>query len=328
MTSISSTSFTDDTLSIFVNNGSTIVWILQITGSSTEGARLRLRLLEDIFSCPDGCEIPLVYKNDNFCDCSDCADEETWTCGTCGAFNEDEDQQEAQDVGIGVGVGVGTAVALGIGLGVGLGTGVGSGLSGSAGSAGSAGMANVAPPGFAFLMAQGKMRLKVKDRSMLTNPDFADALKETIARVSGSGVSAAMVELIINCANAMRRMLAENHLRRLQMSPTVGVCFEVRVADNAAEEVCQTLSGLDANNVGSVLADELDQAGIDPSAVSVVGYDAEPNPRSYSPLQQSDVMDGGVFVPPESVSLGRRLWNRSDRQVIVKSSLSVAMDRH
>ncbi|CAL1166004.1 unnamed protein product, partial [Cladocopium goreaui] len=66
---------------------------------STEGARLRLRLLEDIFSCPDGCEIPLVYKNDNFCDCSDCADEETWTCGTCGAFNEDEDQQEAQDVG-------------------------------------------------------------------------------------------------------------------------------------------------------------------------------------------------------------------------------------
>ena len=25
---------------------------------------------------------------------------------------------------------------------------------------------------------------------------------------------------------AMRRMLAENHLRRLQMSPTVGVCFE------------------------------------------------------------------------------------------------------
>ena len=38
-------------------------------------------------------------RNDNFCDCSDCADEETWTCGTCGAFNEDEDQQEAQDVG-------------------------------------------------------------------------------------------------------------------------------------------------------------------------------------------------------------------------------------
>ena len=40
-----------------------------------------------------------IPRNDNFCDCSDCADEETWTCGTCGAFNEDEDQQEAQDVG-------------------------------------------------------------------------------------------------------------------------------------------------------------------------------------------------------------------------------------
>eukprot|EP00435_Cladocopium_sp_Y103_P028461 s729_g7.t1 len=72
------------------------------------------------------------------------------------------------------------------------------------------------------------------------------------------------------------------------------------IVSSVPQEVCQTLSGLDANNVGSVLSEELVDAGIDPSAVSVVGYDAEPNPRSYSPLQQSDVMDGGepLFLPP------------------------------
>lgn len=319
-TIISSTNFVNDTLDVFtLENGygmPVLIWTLQITSSSTEGGRLRLRQLQDMFSCPDGCEIPMVYVNDNFCDCSDCADETSWTCDTCAAVDDDEDNpQESRDVGIGVGVGVGTALALGIGLGVGLGTGVGSGIgaggAGSAGSAGSAGaMPNIAPPFAFFLMAKGRIRLNSKDPSLLTKPDFADALKETIARLSGGGVEAAMVELIINCADAMRRMLAENHLRRLQMSATVGVCFQVRVADSAAEEVCQTLSGLDANNVGSVLSEELVDAGIDPSAVSVVGYDAEPNPRSYSPLQQSDVMDGGVFVPPESVSLGRRLFRQ------------------
>ena len=39
-----------------------------------------------------------------------------------------------------------------------------------------------------------------------------------------------------------------------------------------SQEVCQTLSGLGASNVGSVLSDELEQVGIDPSAVSVVGH--------------------------------------------------------
>lgn len=41
----------------------------------------------------------LPLRNDNFCDCSDCADEITWTCGTCGIFDEDEDQDEDRDVG-------------------------------------------------------------------------------------------------------------------------------------------------------------------------------------------------------------------------------------
>lgn len=38
------------------------------------------------------------------------------------------------------------------------------------------------------------------------------------------------------------------------------------------QEVCQTLSGLDAGSVSSVLQSELDEAGIDPGQVSVVGF--------------------------------------------------------
>lgn len=37
-------------------------------------------------------------RNDNFCDCSDCADEVNWNCDTCGALDGD-DGEEATDVG-------------------------------------------------------------------------------------------------------------------------------------------------------------------------------------------------------------------------------------
>mgnify|MGYP002803387946 CR=1 FL=1 len=281
-------------ISVFFGEIPDLVWSLQITGWAETPARR----LQDTFSCPNGCVIPFVYVNDNFCDCSDCADEVNWNCDTCGAFDGD-DGEEATDVGVGVGVGVGTAIALGIGLGVGLGTGVGSGV--GSGSAASAAVASLA-----VLSAEGSMRLRVKDGSLLQQANFANALKDTVARLAGPAITSAMVELILNCARALRR-LEENPLRRLQ-DVTVGVCFEVRVSDSAAEEVCQTLSGLDAGSVSSVLQSELDEAGIDPGQVSVVGYDAQPNPNSYNPLNRSDLMsDGSIFVPPGSVDFGARL---------------------
>ena len=40
----------------------------------------------------------------------------------------------------------------------------------------------------------------------------------------------------------------------------------------------------------------------------VRGYDAQPNPNSYNPLNRSDLMsDGSIFVPPGSVDFGARL---------------------
>lgn len=259
-----------------------------VSGSSAPARRLP----PDVFDCPDGCAIPASWVNDNFCDCpEDCADEVDWTCETCGIANDEN--REAVDVGVGVGVGVGGALALGIGLGTGLGTGLGSGVGSSGSSAGSV-------AALAVLAATGSMRMRVENPSMVQNPKFADALKETIARLGGIG--AAAVELIINCANA-RRLSTDVTERQLQQS--VGICFQVQVEDSGAEELCQTLSGFDIGAVQSVLRSELLDAGIDPQEVTVTGYQASANPRSYSPLSESGGLDrSGIFVPPETVSLG------------------------
>ncbi|CAE7212115.1 Snapc3, partial [Symbiodinium sp. CCMP2592] len=88
---------------------------------------------EETFSCNDGCMIWQKNVNDDACHCSDCEDEEAWSCGTCGVAlrslgDEGEtihvakvqQNQYATDVGVGVGVGLSSAFALGFGLAFGL----------------------------------------------------------------------------------------------------------------------------------------------------------------------------------------------------------------
>ncbi|CAK9002660.1 Uncharacterized protein SCF082_LOCUS7434 [Durusdinium trenchii] len=326
---IGGTNFIADTVSVFQTEADvTPAYKLVLTGWSAIGRRLSarreldVRRLQQVFRCPDGCEIPIQYVNDDFCDCSNCADELDWTCGTCGAAAQEE---ENTATGVGVGVGVGTALALGIGLGVGLGTGVGAGA-GTASSAGTAGLV-----GLVALAAQGLLRLQTQNTATLQDPNVVNALKDTIARLSGSGIAAAMVELIINCANAgatsdmsavpavtlpsgtgqpsLRQAMERpgpsatpmlRVARRLQAM--VGVCFQVQVEDSSAEEVCQTLSSYDTNTVQTVLSSELLEAGVNPEEVSVVGYDATPNPRSYNPLEGADT---NFFAPAPGIDLGR-----------------------
>ena len=49
------------------------------------------------FQCDDGCDIPVPFVNENWCDCSSCDDETNWTCNTCSS-NGCQDACEAGQI--------------------------------------------------------------------------------------------------------------------------------------------------------------------------------------------------------------------------------------
>ena len=49
---------------------------------------------DDLFTCNDGCEIYTGFENDGWCDCSECEDENSWTCETCSCPTECGDYEE------------------------------------------------------------------------------------------------------------------------------------------------------------------------------------------------------------------------------------------
>ena len=191
--------------------------------------------------------------------------------------------------GIGVGIGVGGGLALGLGLGIGLGTGAGVGTAGSAASAAAAAVSVAA----AF-SAQGSLKLQVEDPQLLETEAFSNAIKRSIARIAGVSVVPAMVELIIGCAAASRRLVANSRILR-QLAQTVEVCFKIGIEqENLAEEVCDTLSGYNAGTVASVISSEILESGIEPGQVEVIGYEPNPNPLANNPNLPTG---GAAFVP-------------------------------
>ncbi|CAJ1348994.1 unnamed protein product, partial [Effrenium voratum] len=107
-----------------------------------------------------------------------------------------------------------------------------------------------------------------------------DALKNAVAKLTNGEANAAQVSLVLGCAAAIRRL--GEHLRRL--AQIVGVCFQVSAEGEAdSERICEQLSSLSTATVQQVVANELIGAGISQSQVSVVDYQADPNPRSFNP---------------------------------------------
>ncbi|CAE7817654.1 unnamed protein product [Symbiodinium sp. CCMP2456] len=296
---ITSLAFANDTVLFFRNSNESPLFLLQLL-EVLPVTPLR-RLAEAFFECPGGCVISSLYVNDNFCDCPEtCQDEDSWTCATCGApppspptAPPDTESQALKkaSIGVGVGIGVGGGLALGLGLGIGLGTGVGTGAGAGTGSAASAAAAAVSA--VAAFSAEGSLKLKVENSQILETEAFTNAIKRSIARIAGSSVIPAMVELIIGCAAASRRLASL--FRRL--AETVDVCFKIGVEqEDLAEEVCDTLAGYNAATVATVISSEILDSGIDPGQVSVIGYEPNPNPRANNPNAPSDPIDT-PFVP-------------------------------
>eukprot|EP00439_Symbiodinium_sp_Y106_P078225 s2345_g17.t1 len=308
---ITSLAFANDTVLFFANSTDGPLFSLQLLEVLPVTPLRRLnderRLAEDFFICPGGCVISSLYVNDDFCDCPEtCQDEDSWTCATCGApapsppvTPQPEVESQAlkkTSIGVGVGIGVGGGLALGLGLGIGLGTGVGTGGGVGTGSAASAAAAAVSA--VAAFSAEGSLKLKVDNPQILETEAFTNAIKRSIARIAGSSVVPAMVELIIGCAAASRRLALASLLRRL--AETVDVCFKIGVEqEDLAEEVCDTLAGYNAATVATVISSEILDSGIDPGQVSVIGYEPNPNPRANNPNAPSDPIDT-PFVPRTS----------------------------
>ena len=49
---------------------------------------------DDLFTCNDDCEIYIGFQNDGWCDCSECEDENSWTCETCSCPTDCGDYEE------------------------------------------------------------------------------------------------------------------------------------------------------------------------------------------------------------------------------------------
>lgn len=314
---ITSLAFANDTVLFFANStDSSPLFSLQLLEVLPITPLRRLtderRLAEAFFECPGGCVISSLYVNDGFCDCPEtCQDEDCWTCATCGAppspppsppmaAPEVESQAlKKASIGVGVGVGVGGGLALGLGLGIGLGTGIGTGGGVGTGSAASAAAAAVSA--VAAFSAEGSLKLKVDNPQILETEAFTNAIKRSIARIAGSSVVPAMVELIIGCAAASRRLASL--LRRL--AETVDVCFKIGVEEkDLAEEVCDTLAGYNAATVSTVITSEILDSGIDPGQVSVIGYEPNPNPRANNPNAPSDPIDNPFVPSTGGINLG------------------------
>jgi len=313
---IFSTIYADDTFNFWgpvenFNNGLPPIFVVQLTtvSISLPDESEQVAPGSEQYTCPGtSCSFPIEYQNNDFCNCLDCADEDSWTCDTCGVVpptppvDGEEPTQEEKNVatGIGVGVGVGTGLALGIGLGVGLGTGIGAGTGSAAG--GASGAAAVAAIGAAF-SATGTIRVNVQDPSLLNSEAFTNAIKESIARLAGGTVVAAMVELIIGCVAGRRLWPDAEGWRRLAQA--VDVCFKIGANEkDVAQELCDTISSFDVSTVQTVVQQEVRRVGLRPTDVDVIGYEPNPNPLANNPGVAPGQAPAQNFVPnPQGISL-------------------------
>jgi len=276
------------------------------------------------FTCLDGsgCEIPLSFQDDTFCDCPDCSDESAFTCATCPTTHTTTSQTTtavtstntivtqtmtvvtttttATETETQVGPAPppfippgGGDAALGAALGSTLGAalavtlGVGIGLS----------------TGLGIFFAIGSFRLNVPNAGAFRkDADAIAALKKTVARIAGPNIDSSTIELTLPCENAKRRLDVRSALRRLD--ETVGVCFRIQIrGEEASTNVCERLSGFGTGSAQRILSEEL--SNLPGRSVQVVSWDAQPNPIAYNPNQNVGGDDSGLFDPSQAgISLG------------------------
>ena len=177
------------------------------------------------------------------------------------------------------------AGALGIALGIGLG---------------------LAPALAAAFVANGQITISVPDPQKFERDERAQrALKRSVAELAGPLVTEAAVSLVFGCI-ASSRVVAPRGLQVAKnrwLQAMLDICFQVELqGEETGEEVCQRLSSFDSSVAARIINRYLAEEGLDPSAVEVVRWNADPNPVASNPVPP--VAPGDTFRPPQSINFG------------------------
>jgi len=181
----------------------------------------------------------------------------------------------------------GVAGALGIALGIGLG---------------------LAPALAAAFVANGQITLSVPDPQKFERDERAQrALKRSVAELAGPLVTEAAVTLVFGCIASSRVVATPRRLKVVGKSrwlqQMLDICFQVELqGEETGEEVCQRLSSFDSSVAARIINRYLAEEGLDPSAVEVVRWNADPNPVASNPVPP--VAPGDTFRPPSSINFG------------------------
>jgi len=183
-------------------------------------------------------------------------------------------------------VSTGVAGALGIALGIGLG---------------------LAPALAAAFVANGQITISVPDPQKFERDERAQrALKRSVAELAGPLVTEAAVSLVFGCIASSRVVARPRGLQVAKnrwLQAMLDICFQVELqGEETGEEVCQRLSSFDSSVAARIINRYLAEEGLDPSAVEVVRWNADPNPVASNPVPP--VAPGDTFRPPSSINFG------------------------
>lgn len=185
-------------------------------------------------------------------------------------------------------MGTSLAGALGIALGLGLG---------------------LAPALAAIFVANGQVTISVPNPDEFKSDSRASrALKKAIAELAGPEVTEAAVTLAFGCIATARAALRTVRVAGRRLQQMLDICFQVELqGEETSEEVCQRLSSFDSSVAARIINRYLAEEGLDPSAVQVVRWNADPNPSAGNPSAPLITPGDQEFTPPSGVEFGRLL---------------------
>lgn len=163
----------------------------------------------------------------------------------------------------------------------------------------------LAPALAAIFVANGQVTISVPDIQDFQRDSRASrALRRAIAELAGPQVTEAAVTLAFGCIATARKLMRGVRIGGRALQQMLDICFQVELqGQEISEEVCQRLSSFDSSVAARIINRYLAEEGLDPSAVEVVRWNADPNPTAGNPSAPF-ATPGDQFTPPSGINFG------------------------